>query len=124
MRTDRNGSFAAARGGAARHHQLKMAEGWLADWRDAVARRRQTVRSDQTGLGSIVPLLPATLLLPFPFSHITPALIMLASFAYLEEAAARLWMSLAAALAPFAITAATVRRRSEDASLEKLSWEM
>jgi hypothetical protein len=79
-----------------------------------LARRRQTVRSDQTGLGSIVPLLPVTLLLPLPCSHIIPALvIMLASFAYLEEAGVLLWMSLAAALAPFAITAATVRRRSE-----------
>jgi VIT1/CCC1 family predicted Fe2+/Mn2+ transporter len=89
---------------------------WRGGARPFEATKRGSARSS--------PLLPATLLLPFPFSHITPALIMLASFAYLEEAAARLWMSLAAALAPFAITAATVRRRSEDASLEKLSWEM
>ncbi len=54
-------------------------------------------------------LLAGTLLLPFPFSHIIPALvIMLVSFAYLEEDGALLCISLAAALASFSITAATV----------------
>ena len=61
------------------------------------------------GVGLIILLLAGTLILPFPFSHIIPALvIMLVSFAYLEEDGALLCISLAAALASFSITAATV----------------
>jgi len=53
--------------------------------------------------------LAATLIWPFPFSHIIPALvIMLISFAYLEEDGVLLWISLAVALLSFSITAATV----------------
>jgi hypothetical protein len=61
------------------------------------------------GVGLVILLLAGTLILPFPFSHIIPALvIMLVSFAYLEEDGALLCISLAAALASFSITAATV----------------
>ncbi len=60
-------------------------------------------------IGFIVLLLAATLIWPFPFSHIIPALvIMLISFAYLEEDGVLLCISLAAALLSFSITAATV----------------
>jgi hypothetical protein len=78
------------------------------------------------GVGSIILLLVATLLSPLPFSHIIPALvIMLVSFAYLEEDGVLLCVSLAAALASFAITAATVWATvSATGLLEKLLWEM
>jgi hypothetical protein len=60
-------------------------------------------------VGLVVLLLAATLIWPFPFSHIIPALvIMLISFAYLEEDGALLCISLAAALLSFSVTAATV----------------
>jgi hypothetical protein len=60
-------------------------------------------------VGLVVLLLAATLIWPFPFSHIIPALvIMLISFAYLEEDGILLWISLAVALLSFSITAATV----------------
>src|SRR5688572_13192915 len=60
-------------------------------------------------VGIVVLLLAATLVWPFPFSHIIPALvIMLISFAYLEEDGALLCISLAAALSSLAITSATV----------------
>lgn len=60
-------------------------------------------------VGLVVLVLAATLMWPFPFSHIIPALvIMLISFAYLEEDGALLCISLAAALLSFSITAATV----------------
>jgi hypothetical protein len=60
-------------------------------------------------VGLIVLLLAATLIWPFPFSHIIPALvIMLISFAYLEEDGVLLCISFAAALLSLSITAATV----------------
>jgi hypothetical protein len=68
------------------------------------------------GVGSIM----------LPFSHVIPTLvIMLISFAYLEEDGVLLCMSLAAALASFAITAATVWATVRATGLlEKLLWEM
>ena len=60
-------------------------------------------------VGFVVLLLAATLMWPFPFSHVIPALvIMLISVAYLEEDGVLLCISLAAALVSFAITAGTV----------------
>jgi hypothetical protein len=60
-------------------------------------------------IGFIVLLLAATIIWPFPFSHVIPALvIMLISFAYLEEDGVLLCISLTAALVSFSITAATV----------------
>ncbi|WP_119303879.1 exopolysaccharide biosynthesis protein [Dongia deserti] len=60
-------------------------------------------------VGLVVLLLAVTLFSPFPFSHIIPALvIMLISFAYLEEDGALLCISLGTALVSLAITSATV----------------
>jgi len=60
-------------------------------------------------VGFVVLLLAATLVSLFPFSHIIPALvIMLISFAYLEEDGVLLWISLGAAFGSLAITSATV----------------
>jgi hypothetical protein len=60
-------------------------------------------------VGFVVLLLAATFMWPFPFSHIVPALvIMLISFAYLEEDGVLLCISLAAALVSLSITAGTV----------------
>jgi hypothetical protein len=62
-------------------------------------------------VGLVVLLLAATLMWPSPFSHIVLALvIMLISFAYLEEDGVLLYISLAAALLSFSITAAIVGR--------------
>ena len=78
------------------------------------------------GVGLIVLLLAATLIWPFPFSHVIPALvIMLLSFAYLEEDGVLLCISLAAAIISFSITAATVWATVRATGLlEKLLWEM
>jgi hypothetical protein len=60
-------------------------------------------------VGLVVLLLAATLVWPFPFSHIIPALvIMLLSFAYLEEDGVLLCIALLAALASLSVTAVTV----------------
>jgi hypothetical protein len=71
-------------------------------WRTPFETTKRTV-------GVIVLLLAASLVSPFPFSHIIPALvIMLISFAYLEEDGALLCISLGTALVSLAITSATV----------------
>ena len=60
-------------------------------------------------VGLVVLLLAATLVWPFPFSHIIPALvIMLLALAYLEEDGVLLALGLAAAVVSLAITGATV----------------
>ncbi len=60
-------------------------------------------------VGFTIVLLAPTLVWPFPFSHIIPALvIMLLALAYLEEDGVLLCLALAAALVSLAITAATV----------------
>jgi hypothetical protein len=60
-------------------------------------------------VGFVVLLLAATILSPFPFSHIIPALvILLLSFAYLEEDGVLLCISLGAAFISLTITAATI----------------
>ncbi len=60
-------------------------------------------------VGLIVLLLGLTLLAPIPFSHVIPAfVIMLLSFAYLEEDGVALCIALAAALVSLSIAAATV----------------
>lgn len=60
-------------------------------------------------VGLVVLLLAATLVWPFPFSHIIPALvIMLLSFAYLEEDGVLLCVALLAALASLSVTGVTV----------------
>lgn len=60
-------------------------------------------------VGLVVLLLAATLIWPFPFSHIIPALvIMLLSFAYLEEDGVLLCIALLAALVSLSVTGVTV----------------
>jgi len=60
-------------------------------------------------VGFIILLLAATILSPFPFSHVIPALvILLLSFAYLEEDGVLLCISLGAAFISITITAATI----------------
>jgi hypothetical protein len=60
-------------------------------------------------IGFIVLLLAATFVSPVPFSQIIPALvIVLISFAYLEEDGVLLCISLVAALVSLSVTAATV----------------
>jgi hypothetical protein len=60
-------------------------------------------------VGVVVLLLAPTLVWPFPFSHIIPALvIVLLSLAYLEEDGVLLCVALVAALASLAITGLTV----------------
>lgn len=63
----------------------------------------------QRAVGFVVLLLAATLLAPIPFSNIVPALvIVLLSFAYLEEDGIALCIALVAALASLASAAAIV----------------
>lgn len=60
-------------------------------------------------VGFVVLLLAVTILSPFPFSHVIPALvILLLSFAYLEEDGVLLCISLGAAFISITITAATI----------------
>lgn len=72
-------------------------------------RWRTPFQTTKRIVGFVVLLLAATLVSPFPFSHVIPALvIMLISFAYLEEDGALLCISLGTALDSLAITSATV----------------
>jgi hypothetical protein len=75
-------------------------------------------------VGLIILLLAGTIIWPFPLSHIIPALVvMLVSFAYLEEDGVLLCISLAAALASFSITAVTVWATVRATGLlENLLW--
>jgi hypothetical protein len=74
-------------------------------------------------VGLIVLLLAATLIWPFPFSQIIPAMvIMLISFAYLEEDGILLCVSLAAALLSLSITAATVWATVQATGLIERLW--
>jgi hypothetical protein len=78
---------------------------------EALIRPRLTTPFQATKrlVGLVVLLLAATLVWPFPFSHIIPTLvIMLISFAYLEEDGVLLCISFAAAVLSFSTTAAFV----------------
>ncbi len=69
-------------------------------------------------VGFVILLLGGTLLAPVPFSQVIPALvIVLLSFAFLEEDGILLGIALAAALTSLAITAATVWGSVEAISL-------
>jgi hypothetical protein len=60
-------------------------------------------------IGVVILGLAPTLIWPFPFSHIIPALVvMLLSFAFLEEDGVLLAIAMVAAVCSFAITALTV----------------
>ena len=73
--------------------------------------------------GLIVLLLAATFVLPVPFSQIIPALvIMLMSFAYLEEDGVLMGISLVAAVVSLAVTAATIWATLSAAGLVEKLW--
>ena len=73
--------------------------------------------------GVIVLLLAATFILPVPFSQIIPAfVIMLISFAYIEEDGVLMGISLVAALVSLAVTAATVWAALSATSLIETLW--
>jgi len=72
-------------------------------------RWRTPFETTKRVMGVVVLLLGLTLLAPFPFSHLVPALvIILLAFAYLEEDGIALCIALTAALASLAVTAATI----------------
>lgn len=78
---------------------------------ERVVRPRWTTPFEATkmAVGLVVLVLAATLLAPIPFSNIIPGLvIVLLSFAYLEEDGVALCIALGAALVSLAIVAATV----------------
>jgi hypothetical protein len=72
-------------------------------------RWRTPFRATKRVIGVVVLALAPTLIWPFPFSHIIPALVvMLLSFAFLEEDGALLAIAVVAALVSLAITGMTV----------------
>jgi hypothetical protein len=72
-------------------------------------RWQTPIQATKRVVGFVVLLLAPTLVWPFPFSQIIPALvIMLLALAYLEEDGVLLCVALAAALVSLAITGATV----------------
>ena len=72
-------------------------------------RWRTPFQTTKRVVGLVVLLLGPTLIWPFPFSHIIPALvIMLVSLAYLEEDGVLLLIALVAAVISLAITGATI----------------
>ena len=72
-------------------------------------RWRTPLDATKRVVGFVILLLGATMVWPFPFSHVIPALvIMLIAVAYLEDDGLLLCISLAAALVSLAITATTV----------------
>jgi len=72
-------------------------------------RWRTPFEATKRAVGFVVLLLGTTLLVPLPFSHVIPALvIMLLSLAYLERDGVVLCVALAAALASLSIVGATV----------------
>ena len=71
-------------------------------------RWRTPFEATKRVVGVVVLLLAPTLIWPFPFSHIIPALVVgMLSLAYLEEDGVLLCLALGAALLSLAITAAT-----------------
>ena len=78
---------------------------------ERIIRPRWTTPFEATKrvIGFVLLLLGVTLLSPIPFSRVIPALVVvLLSFAYLEEDGIALCIALVAALATLAVTAATV----------------
>lgn len=60
-------------------------------------------------VGGVVLVLAPTLIWPFPFSHVVPAVVIaLLALAYLEKDGLLLWIAVAAAAVSVAMTAATV----------------
>jgi hypothetical protein len=72
-------------------------------------RWRTPFEATKRFVGLVVLLLAVTMFSPLPFSHVVPALVVvLISFAYLEEDGVLLCISLAAALVSLAITSASL----------------
>jgi hypothetical protein len=87
-------------------------------------RWRTPFEATKRFVGLVVLPLAITMFSPFPFSHIIPALVvMLISFAYLEEDGVLLCISLAAALVSLAITSATVWAAVRATGLLERLWE-
>jgi hypothetical protein len=72
-------------------------------------RWRTPFEATKRVVGSVILLLGVTMLVPIPFSHVIPALvIMLLALAFLEEDGVLLCIALAAAMVSLSITAAAV----------------
>jgi hypothetical protein len=86
-------------------------------------RWRTPFQATKRAVGLLVLVLVATLIWPIPFSHIIPMLvIILISFAYLEEDGLLLCISLVAAAVSFAVTAATVWAAVQATGLLESLW--
>lgn len=81
-------------------------------------RWRTPFEATKRVVGFVILLLGATMVSPFPFSHVIPALvIMLVSIAYLEDDGVLLCISLAAALVSLSISAAAIWATARTAGL-------
>lgn len=94
-------------------------------WLERLIRPRWPVvfRSSKRVTGFMMLLLGLTMISPFPFSHVIPAIvIMLLALAYLEEDGIMLLLSLAASLTSVAITAAALWLSVETADWIDRIW--
>lgn len=103
--------IASRRLSTARMTRVSLRAAAMLRWIETFSRPRwQTpFKATKRAVGIIVLLLAPTLVWPFPFSHIIPALvIVLLALAYLEEDGVLLCVALGAAVVSLAITGATV----------------
>jgi hypothetical protein len=103
--------IASRRISTARMARLSLRAAGLLQWIETFSKPRwQTpFQATKRAVGVVVLLLAPTLVWPFPFSHVIPALvIVLLSLAYLEEDGVILCVALAAAVVSLAITGLTV----------------
>jgi hypothetical protein len=103
--------IASRRISTARMARLSLRAAGLLQWIETFTkpRWRTPFQATKRAVGVVVLLLAPTLVWPFPFSHIIPALvIVLLSLAYLEEDGVILCVALAAAVVSLAITGLTV----------------
>jgi hypothetical protein len=94
-------------------------------WMERLVRPRwhAVFRSSKRITGILMLLLGLTLISPFPFSHVIPALvIMLLALAYLEEDGILLLISLVAALTSLAVTGAALWGAVETAGWLDRLW--
>jgi hypothetical protein len=103
--------IASRRISTARMARLSLRAAGLLQWIETFTkpRWRTPFQATKRAVGVVVLLLAPTLVWPFPFSHIIPALvIVLLSLAYLEEDGVMLCVALAAAIVSLAFTGLTV----------------
>lgn len=103
--------IASRRISTARMASVALRAAGLLEWIETFSKPRwQTpFQATKRVVGVVVLLLAPTLVWPFPFSHVIPALvIILLSLAYLEEDGVILCVALAAAVVSLAITGLTV----------------